>query len=35
MTAKACPKGFRRSKGVCASRPTKYGGREVLVEVDV
>lgn len=35
MDAKTCPKGFRRLKGVCAGKPTKYGGREVLLEVDV
>ena len=33
--ARTCPKGFKRIKGVCASKPNKYGGREVLLEVDV
>ena len=33
--AKICPRGFTRTKGVCAGKPSKYGGREVLLEVDV
>jgi len=33
--SKTCPRGFTRTKGVCAGKPSKYGGKEVLLEVDV
>lgn len=33
--AKSCPKEFRRIKGICAGKPNKNGGREVLLGFEV
>lgn len=33
--ARVCPKGFKRMKGVCTSKQSKTGGREVLLDIDV